>query len=249
MATKIVDTVRKPLIGNPGDAFTLKREQHKEIENIKLVSHFADWLSKVTEEPVRAESFPEDLQNGICLCKLLIMIGPDTGVTKYHELPAKNVLLDKFKAKENIVQFQEGCKRLALPVVFGMSELEAGNLGKIASCLVFLAHTASTRGVGVRQMDAELRARVESVSLANESVLESSPSAAAMVIEQTQQPELTWWQQLLVKFGFGDYMDFDLEKLKAYALKVKEDLIKQGSEKATSFKDNLPESIKQRISA
>jgi len=250
MATKIVDPHRKPMLANPGDAFTLKREQHREVENVKLVSHFADWLSKVTDEPVRAESFPEDLMNGIALCKLMILIGPDTGVTKYHELPQKNVVLDAFKAKENVVQFQEACRRLSMPVVFGMSELESGNLGKVASCLVFVAHTASTRGVGVKQMDAELRARVESVSLANESVLESSPSAAA---SQPAAPStdvaLTWWQQLLVKFGFGDYVDLDMEKLRAYALKIKEDLIKQGTEKAASLKDNLPASLKERITS
>jgi len=186
------------------------------VENVKLVSHFADWLAKVTGEPVRAETFSEDLQNGIALCKLMIMIGPDTGVQTYHQLEGKHATLDIFKAKENVVQFQEACRKLSMPVMFGMSEIEAGDYGKIASTLIFVAHTASTRGVGVQQMDAELRARVESVSLAN---------------------------------GFGDWVDVDMEKLKAYALKVKEDLIKSGSEKAASFKDNLPASLKDRITS
>jgi len=219
------------------------------VENVKLVSHFADWLAKVTGEPVRAETFSEDLQNGIALCKLMIMIGPDTGVQTYHQLEGKHATLDIFKAKENVVQFQEACRKLSMPVMFGMSEIEAGDYGKIASTLIFVAHTASTRGVGVQQMDAELRARVESVSLANESVLEGSPSAAAMAGGAASGAELSWWQQLLVKFGFGDWVDVDMEKLKAYALKVKEDLIKSGSEKAASFKDNLPASLKDRITS
>jgi hypothetical protein len=244
----------------------MKREQHKMVEDIKLIKHFASWLSQITDEKVEPDTFPEDLKNGIVLCKLMMLIGPDSGVKSYHQLPAKNAVLDAFKAKENVVQFQEACKRLAMPVVFGMSELEEGNLGKIASCLVFVAHTAASRGVGVKQMDSELRARVESVSLANESLLESSPSAAAAVATpEAQSAELSWWQQLLIRFGFGEYADLDLEKLKAYAQKIKDDLVKRGeeaklqlnektstlqtqlSERASSIKDNLPESIKARI--
>jgi len=202
---------------------------------------------QVTGETVLAETFTEDLQNGIALCKLMIMIGPDTGVQGYHALPGKNIKLDAFKAKENVVQFQEACRKLSMPVMFGMSEIEAGDYGKIASTLVFVAHTASTRGVGVQQMDAELRARVQSVAVANASVL-----------EEAADTELTWWQQLLIKLGLGDWVDFDLAALKAYALKVKEDLAakaqekieplqKQASERVMTIKENLPEAIKARL--
>lgn len=132
-----------------------------------------------------------------------------SGVTSYHEKGSGIAQLDAFKSRENLVQFQQGCKKLALPVQFGTEELEAGNLGKVASCLVFVAHTCASQGVGIKQMGQELRSRLESV--------------AGLTDNLENSGDLTWWQNLLVKLGFGDYLEhIGVEQLKAYIAQAKQ---------------------------
>jgi hypothetical protein len=207
-----VKGARQGLHQNPTEQFTIKREEHRMVEDIKLLSHFAPWLQDLTGKKVTAETICEDLLDGEALCHVMSLV-KGSGVTSYHKVGGTFDKLDSFKAMENMVQFHEACKRLALPVAFSREELVAQNLGKVASCLVFLAHTCASQGVGVKQMDQAIRDRLESVTGATEG-LELSGSAP---------DQLTWWQALLAKFGLSDYFQsFSLDQLKAYAAKVQE---------------------------
>lgn len=153
---------REALHQNPTESYTIKRGDHRMLEvsptpflhmiylqlthsqDIKLITHFAPWLSELTGYKVEPGTFCEDLLDGQALCKVLTML-KGSGVTTYHEKGSNIAQLDAFKSRENIVQFHEGCKRLALPVQFGTEELEAGNLGKVASCMVFVAVSLLSR--------------------------------------------------------------------------------------------------------
>lgn len=165
-----------------------------------------------------------------------------------------------------MVQFHEACKRLALPVQFGTEELKQGNYGKVASTLVFVAHTAASQNVGVKQMDPVLRHRLESVTTATEQINNmSSEQAKAM-----QSPEgiaaLPWWQQLLIKLGLGDWIDYlNYEALAKYAAQVKANVEAKAEEfkanvdvkteeakvllrqKSDELKQKLPEAVQQKL--
>ena len=259
MATNKVKEIRQPLVTNPTGNFTLKRGEHKQVETVQLLSHFAEWLTKVTGVPVGAETACEDLANGVCLCKLLTML-PSSGVTKYHDVPsAKGLPLDAWKAKENMSAFQQACvKNLALPVTFGTAELEQQNVFKVASGLVFLVHTASAQGVGVQELaqDETLTERVRAVTGAASEEEEAARAAQ----------DLPWRQQLLVKFGYDDWIDtLDPAKFREYvatlrkqaeerAAQIQTDAAAKRAELAgklqqqtASFKESLPDAIKSRI--
>jgi hypothetical protein len=267
MALNVVKAGREPLHAAPKSSLTMKREEHKQMEDLRLVSHFAVWLTAVTGVEIGAETLPEDLISGVCLCKLLAMV-PSSGVTKYHDLPqpSSGKPLDSFKAKENMAQFQEACKRLKLPVVFGTAECEVGNLGQIASTLVFLVHTATLNGVGMLEMqkDKELRERMEVVTQATIEMTEHDANSGTSSSDTARQ--LTWWQQLLVRFGFGDWIDsLDPQKLREYAQRLRTQLEEKTAEAkqqldsktsetrdkileaSNSFKEKLPDAVKSRL--
>lgn len=114
--------------------------------------------------------------------------------------------------------------------MFGTAELEAENYGQIAGTLVFVAHTCAAHGIGIKQMDKEIRDRVGTVDEMTRNILESSEaSAAAGTPEMGESPNeaqaagraLTWWQKILVALGFGDYIDMDADKLRAYATQLR----------------------------
>jgi hypothetical protein len=267
MATNVVKAGREPLHAAPTSSLTMKREEHKQMEDLRLVSHFAVWLTSVTGVAVGAETMPEDLISGVALCKLLAMI-PSSGVTKYHELPqpSSGKPLDSFKAKENMAQFQEACKRMKLPVVFGTAECEVGNLGQIASTLVFLVHTATLNGVGMLEMqkDKELRERMEVVTQAT--IEMAAQEAKTGEAHGDTGRQLSWWQQLLVRFGFGDWIDsLNPDSLREYADRLRAQLEEKTAEAkrnldsktsetrdkileaSNSFKEKLPDSVKSRL--
>jgi hypothetical protein len=203
------------------------------VEDVKLISHFAPWLQDLTGKKMAADTICEDLMDGEALCHIMSMI-KGSGVSTYHKVGGNFEKLDSFKSMENMAQFHEACKRLALPVQCGREELVAGNLGKLASCLVFVAHTCASQGVGVKQMDQALRDRLESVTGATEGL--GTVSA--------QADQLTWWQALLAKFGLSDYFaSFSVEQLKAYAAKVKEN----AQAKMEEMKAKLPEAVQQKL--
>jgi len=251
-----VKNVRQGLHQNPTEQFTIKREEHRMVEDIKLITHFAPWLQELTGKKVAADTICEDLLDGEALCHVMSLI-KGSGVTTYHKVGGNFGTLDSFKSMENMVQFHEACKRLALPVQFGREELVAGNLGKVASTLVFVAHTCASQGVGIKQMDQVLRDRLESVTGATEG-LATEPGAA--------DQQLSWWQALLARFGLSEYFQsFNIDELKAYAAKVKEnaqakieevksktnekveEIKAKATEKVGEMKAKLPESVQQKL--
>jgi hypothetical protein len=88
--------------------------------------------------------------------------------------------------------------------------------------LVFLAHTASVHGVMVKEMDPELRVRVESVIVESMNSIEqsgasSSAAAAPEAPADAANATTSWWQALLIKFGLGSWIaKLDPAALKAY---------------------------------
>jgi len=118
-----MEAPRKPLTTNPTASFTMARDEYKKNEDLRLVKHFASWLSKVGERPVTEENFEADLLDGVCLCKLMSKIR-GSGLTTFHNLPSSNVApLEAFKAKENLVAFQQATRQLDLPITFGSEDL------------------------------------------------------------------------------------------------------------------------------
>jgi hypothetical protein len=228
-----VKNARQGLHQNPTEQFTIKREEHRMVEDVKLISHFAPWIQDLTGKKVSADTICEDLLDGEALCHIMSLVR-GSGVSTYHKVGGAFDKLDSFKSMENMVQFHEACKKLALPVQIGREELVAGNLGKLASCLVFVAHTCASQGIGIKQMDQALRDRLESVTGATEDLAGGA----------SQPDQLSWWQQLLAKFGLSDYFQsFDVEALKAYAAKVKENALARVEE----MKSKLPESVQAKL--
>jgi hypothetical protein len=246
---------RKPLTHNPTANFTMKREEFKQAEDLRLVSHFASYLSKVGDRPVTEEKFEADLMDGVCLCRLMSKLN-GSGVTKFHDINREGIA-DAFKAKENMVTFQQASKALNLPITFGTEDLEKQNTTRVISTLIFLAHVAHSQNVTVEDMDQDILDKVEQLE---EELLakaeESSPGDG----------NLTWWQALLVKFGFGDWINsLSLEALKAYIATVRKNVETKVEEhkavllakveeqktlvrqKSMDLREKLPEAIKSRI--
>jgi len=248
-----MDEKRKPLQTNPTANFTMARDEYKKSEDLRLVKHFASWLSKVGERPVSEENFESDLLDGVCLCKLMAKIN-GSGIKAFHDLPSSNVPpLEAFKAKENMVEFQLATKRLNLPISFGTEDLEKKNITRVVSTLIFLAHVAHSQGI-TQDMDKEILDKVEEMDEAIE--------------QQVAGAQLTWFQQLLVRLGLGDWISLlSIETLKAYLATLKknletkveeqktlvrqhsENLQTQFKEKTAAWKEALPEPIKSRITA
>jgi len=275
----VVTKNRRPLSHNPKASFTGKREEFKQVEDVRLVAHFASWLSKVSGRPISDETFEKDLLDGVALCTVMSKI-QGSGIEKFHAIPIGSIEpLDTFKSRENIQAFVLASKRLNLPVTFGTEDLEKENIGRVASTLVFLAHTAHAQGVTVEEMDADILEKVEQMDEALEKSNEES-KAEENVIGQ----ELSWWQGLLARFGLGDWISsLSIESLKAYLTtlranvekkieeqklrideqthlvkqKIEEQkkLVRQNSEsiqsklfeKTSSFKESLPESLRNRL--
>ena len=218
---------RKPLSHPPTEKFTMKREEYKQMEDLRLVKHFASWLSKVGEKPVSEENFEQDLMDGVALCRLMKKInGSNMGT--FHE-PSGG--MDVFKAKENMVFFQNSAKALKLPISFGTEDLEKKNIGRVISTLIFVAHVAHSQGVTIKDMDKEILDKVvEMDQVMDEKVNASTPTEAS-------EQQLNWWQALLVKFGLGDWIDsLNVETLKQYLATVRHNM-----------EEKLPESIKAKL--
>ena len=248
-----MDAPRKPLSHAPTEQFTMKREEYKQMEDLRLVKHFAHWLSKVTGLNVTEETFEQDLMDGVVLCRLMSKIN-GSGMGYFHELKSNVPSLDAFKAKENLVSFQLAVKNLNLPISFGTEDLEKKNITRVISTLIFIAHVAHSQGVLIKEMDQEILNKVEQMDEALD--------------QNNTSTELSWWQQLLIKFGLGDWINsLSLEAIKAYIATLKKNieekvesqklLVKQQSEtlqskileKTSSWKESLPDAIKTRIAA
>jgi hypothetical protein len=247
-----MDEKRKPLIQNPTQNFTMMREEYKRNEDLRLVKHFAAWLSKVGERPVTEENFEEDLLDGVCLCKLMTKIR-GSGLDSFHSLPSSTVPpLEAFKSKENMVAFQLAAQKLHLPITFGSEDLEKKNITRVVSTLIFLAHVAHSQGVTIDDMDKEILDKVEEMDQAIE--------------QQAAGAQLSWFQQLLIKLGLGEWISLlSIEALKAYLATLKknlelkveeqkslarqhsENIQSQIKEKTAAWKAALPEAIKSKI--
>jgi hypothetical protein len=217
----------------------MKRDEFKQMEDFRLVSHFASWLSKVSGRPVREESFEADLIDGVALCKVMVKL-EGSGLVKFHDIPAGSTMpLGSFMARENIQAFSTAAKRLNLPVTFGTEELEKGNLKKIVSTLVFLAHTAHAQNVTVDEMDAEILEKVEEMDAALNSSQEES---------KDDSEGLSWFQALLIKLGLADWLNFlSIDAIKAYVATLRANVEARVLQRTASWKESLPESIKARI--
>jgi hypothetical protein len=126
--------------------------------------------------------------------------------------------------------------------IFGTAELEQGNLGQIATTLVFLAHTASVHGVMVKEMDPELRVRVESVIVESMNSIDqaglASPSNAANTAS-SETATTSWWQALLIKFGLGSWIaKLDPAALKAYFAELQQQVKDKQTEAQKSLEDS-----------
>mmetsp|Transcript_1207 Transcript_1207/g.1896 ORF Transcript_1207/g.1896 Transcript_1207/m.1896 type:complete len:159 (-) Transcript_1207:74-550(-) len=97
--------------------FTEARKTLHEMENEALKAYFAQWISIHTNFNVSPEKFCEDLVSGEALCSLMERI-PDSGVKKFHVLEnVKSKPMREFLRRDNLVTFQDSCRRLALPVL------------------------------------------------------------------------------------------------------------------------------------
>ncbi|KAH9253363.1 hypothetical protein BASA81_008714 [Batrachochytrium salamandrivorans] len=230
---------RLPLQHAPTESYTVKRSELKQAEDLKLVKHFASWLTKITHgrRQITEEEFENDLLDGVALCEVMQQL-EGSGLVKFHQEPKSS-----FQAKENLQSFQAATKALALPVTFGSEDLEKQNITRIVSTLVFVAHTAHAQGVFVGEMDKEIVDKVvkmdEQLIAISENGSEDATAAAAAA---------PWWHQILIKLGLGDWIaSLNQESVKAYL-----ETLKQNAEiKLEALKQNaeakLPESIKAKL--
>jgi len=257
---------RKPLAHNPTANFTMKREEYKQMEDLRLVSHFATYLTKVTGRTITEEKFEDDLLDGVALCRLLTKLN-GSGLAKFHDNISTG-LADGWKAKENLVTFQQGTRNLMLPISFGTEDLEKRNTTRVVSTLIFLAHVAHSQGVTVQEMDQEILDKVEQI----EEELAAKMNEGGAGEQDSSNPaapaagELTWWQALLVKFGFGDWIQsLTYDAIKQYLETVKKNVQQKVEDqkqalstkleeqktlvrqKSMELREKLPESIKAKI--
>lgn len=169
-------------------------------------------------------------------------------MTRFHNVPTGSIeALDAFKSRENIQSFVVASKLLNLPVTFGTEDLEKGNIGRICSTLVFLAHTAHAQGVTVEEMDSEIIEKVEEMDAAIAQVTDEETKSDESSNTAISSQELTWWQNLLVKLGFGDWINsLNVETLKAYIATVKANVQAKIGEQKLKI-DDQTQLIKQKF--
>jgi hypothetical protein len=174
----------------------MKRNEFKQNQDLKLVSHFCDWLTKVSEgKAITEENFESDLMDGVALCTVMQKL-QGSGLVKFHATPRT-----AFQAKENLQFFQAGATKLALPVTFGSEDLEKQNISRIVSCLIFVAHVAHSQHVLVKEMDKEIVQKVEQMDEELTHIPEGEEEDASM----------PWWQALMVSFYLevmGSHLSF-----------------------------------------
>jgi hypothetical protein len=130
-------TKRPALLVKPGQSYTVKRGEARAQENAYLAELFGEWFGKVTKKELRADRLLEDLKDGTVLCDVLSRI-PGSGLTKYHN-PATN----EFQSKENLVLFSKlTTTQLHFPTSCGARDFDEGNVGKVLSCLLYVAKVA-----------------------------------------------------------------------------------------------------------
>ena len=107
--------------------FTLKRGDFRHEENIFLATQFAEWFGALTGTAIGGleESFCKSLDDGVVLCRVMQHL-EGSELRKIHD-PVTN----PFQGRENIVMFQDACRRLGLPFVFKASHARARQLSRV----------------------------------------------------------------------------------------------------------------------
>lgn len=107
------------------------------LQNKAMLEHYASWLTDMTGVRVRRRYFAEDLADGTALCSIMARI-PDSGVKTFKNVRESPPHLRPFHARDNMVKFQDACRRLMLPDSISTEELHAGDLTKALSMMVHL---------------------------------------------------------------------------------------------------------------
>lgn len=167
--------------------FSMDREEVRKAKDKELVSHFAGWLTRMSGVKIRRKTFLKDIGDGTALCTVMAKI-EDSGLTKYHNVPASPKHLKAFHGKENLAKFQDACRRLAMPDAVTASDLEAGNLSKALSVLIQMEEIADEEGLEPIMDGADEEDDDDDDEEEEEEVPEPEPEAA-VVAPLVQKPK------------------------------------------------------------
>jgi len=199
---------RKKLHNRERSNFTLKRGAHRREENLFLSEQFAAWLSDTTKVDVKSrDEFCDSLADGVALCSLMKQL-EGSGMKSYHGFPVKN----EFKRRENIVRFQESCKRLELPFVCRVDHIIKGTIDPVISCLLGVARVAAEQEGFVlpepimEKLEAMEALETQEHSAKSDAVLSYAEAHGIQVVELgidgwVQRTPSSWIQLSWMDFG------------------------------------------------
>lgn len=208
-----VEAKRKPIINRPSGHYSDLRLEHNTSEDLELVDNFAMWLTAITKLPVSPshEKFCSDLSDGMALCHLMSLL-EGSGVRTWHDVRSPELAtMREFYGRENLVNFQRGCQRLGLPVVFSVSDIKKNRLSTVVSCLVYVAIVAVEQKLrakdkhgSVVSIPDEIMERVEEIlkDESNKSLLpEDNRDKEAYGEMSTWDKIVAWARGLAVQMG------------------------------------------------
>ena len=144
---------------------TQKRGEYREEENVFLLEQFNGWFTAACPHHSRPENgggtwidasmFCHELLDGVALCQLVRQID-GSRLKKFHPRP-KGV----FHRRENIVFFVKACRRLKLPVILSISNLEEVGLQTVVTCLLALARIASAQADMIEALPEAIMEKLE----------------------------------------------------------------------------------------
>eukprot|EP00515_Schizochytrium_aggregatum_P015065 CAMPEP_0202083172 /NCGR_PEP_ID=MMETSP0964-20121228/22574_1 /ASSEMBLY_ACC=CAM_ASM_000500 /TAXON_ID=4773 /ORGANISM="Schizochytrium aggregatum, Strain ATCC28209" /LENGTH=236 /DNA_ID=CAMNT_0048650861 /DNA_START=56 /DNA_END=766 /DNA_ORIENTATION=- len=137
----------QPASARGATRFTMLREDLLQAEDGALRLYYADWLSAMTGMDVAGRTFVEDLEDGRVLCSLASRI-EGSGVTKFHDVPKKPAVLRKFLQRDNLVKFQDACRRLGIPVL-PAAVLSSKTVSTLVSALIYIEELCVEDGIEV----------------------------------------------------------------------------------------------------
>ncbi|GBG30521.1 Myophilin [Hondaea fermentalgiana] len=117
--------------------YSMEREELVALHDRALLEHYAQWVTEMTGVRVRRKAFTQDLLDGTALCSIVARV-PDSGVKSYKDVRQSPAHMRAFHARDNMVKFQDACRRLALPDSLSTADLESGNVRKALSIMVHL---------------------------------------------------------------------------------------------------------------
>jgi predicted nicotinamide N-methyase len=124
---------------NPsGGKFTLKRNDMRHLQDMKLCAQFCDWITELSGGiEVNPDTFVEDLSDGVALLRVVQKFG-QVGVV--HEYPKPGAKVNAFKARENRLEFIRACSRMD---IHALPDVEF-SLHSLIPCLLELAAIAES---------------------------------------------------------------------------------------------------------